>query len=266
MSEPRFGVVFGATTHQGLVRSSNEDSYLTVPPVFLVADGMGGHARGELASRAVVDSFAELSTRTWLTSDDLVGAVERAVGCIAGLAGEGRAPGSTLAGVGLTQQGGMPCWLVFNIGDSRTLLLRGGELNQISVDHSAAVRARTEGASAAARNVITRALGAGLAMPVADQWLIPALVGDRMLICSDGLSNEVTAELLLATLLSIADPQEAASTLVQAALSSGGRDNITAVVIDCVELVSTARHDVASDDSTASSEVDDTVPDVVEVA
>lgn len=255
MTEPVLAVTFGATTHAGRVRPTNEDSYLTVPPVFLVADGMGGHSRGEVASRIVTDTFAELSTERWLSPNELVNTVERATDRVTALGGEGRAPGSTLSGVGLTQQGGMPCWLVFNVGDSRTHLLRDGELTQISVDHSAAMRGDTPGP----KNVITRALGAGLSRPVADQWLIPAVIGDRILICSDGLSNELTSELLVATLLSRAISQDAAAALVQAAVEAGGHDNITAVVVDCTDVQSTAEHAVGVDDSTASS--DDTIPD-----
>lgn len=258
-------VGFGAATHQGLVRPTNEDSYLTVPPVFLVADGMGGHSQGEVASQTVVDAFLGFSTRTWLTSDDLVDAVQRASNDINRLAGQGRSPGSTLSGVALTVQSGMPCWLVFNIGDSRTFLFRDDGLTQISVDHSAAVRAKAAGAPPVAQNVITRALGAGLALPVADQWLIPALQGDRVLVCSDGLTNEVSPELISATLMSFDDPQDVANSLVQAALNAGGRDNITVVVVDCTELVSTASYDLAAEDSTASDDADDTIPDEVEV-
>jgi len=257
MSEPRFDVAFGAASHRGMVRPGNEDSYLTVPPIFLVADGMGGHARGEMASKAVVDAFLVLGTHEWLSADDLVDAVSRASSTVTELAGEGRAPGSTLTGTGLTQQGGMPCWLMFNIGDSRTHLLRDGLLTQISVDHSVAMR-RGEPGRLAPKNVITRALGAGLSEPVADQWLIPAQVGDRVLICSDGLTNEVTPELMTATLLSLPDAQEASQALVQAALNAGGRDNVTAVIVDCVAIESTADIDVQLGEETAS---DDTVPD-----
>lgn len=264
MTGPVLEVRFGAVTHPGLVRAANEDSYLTVPPVFVVADGMGGHANGAAASKAVTDAFLELSTNSWMSSDDLMAAVERATTQVMGLAGEGRAPGSTLSGVGLTEQGGMPCWLVFNIGDSRTHLLRGGELNQISVDHSAAVRAAAEGAVPVARNVITRALGAGLRRAAADQWLIPAAQGDVLMICSDGLTNEVTPELVAATLLASDDPQEAAQSLVQAAIHAGGHDNVTAVVVQCTNVVSTAPHTVVLDDSTASSDDDDTVQDETE--
>lgn len=259
MTEPSMTVRFGAATHQGLVRNSNEDSYLTVPPVFLVADGMGGHSRGEVASRAVTEAFAELSHQRWLTSDDLVSTVDRAARLVMDLPSPGRAPGSTLSGVGMSKQGGAPCWLVFNIGDSRTQLLRDGQLTQISVDHSAAARV-PEAKGAVSRHVITRALGAGLAPPTADQWLIPARNGDRMLVCSDGLSNDVSAELITATLLSVADPRQAAQALIQAALNAGGHDNVTAVVIDCEEATSVAA--IGLDDPTESLEGDDTVPDL----
>ncbi|HMR48831.1 MAG TPA: protein phosphatase 2C domain-containing protein [Arachnia sp.] len=258
MTEPLLDVAFGAASHQGLVRAANEDSYLTVPPVFLVADGMGGHADGELASQAVVEVFSELSSQPWLTQDLLADAVERATAKVSALQGDGRAPGSTLTGVGVTQQSGMPCWLVFNVGDSRTHLLRDGEFTQISIDHSAAVR---RGEAGRERNVITRALGAGLRRPVTDQWLIPAVPGDRILLCSDGLTNEVTPELITAILLTTPDAQEAARALVQAALQAGGRDNITVVVVDCIGVVSTATDVLAMDDSTFVTPADDTIPD-----
>lgn len=238
---------------------SNEDSFLTVPPVFLVADGMGGHAQGEVASKAVTDAFAGLCQNQWLTSDDLVATVDRAARTVASLPAPGRAPGSTLSGVGLSKQGGIPCWLIFNIGDSRTQLLREGQLTQISVDHSAVGSFTSDPGVTGTRHVITRALGAGLARPVADQWLIPAQAGDRMLVCSDGLSNDVSAELITATLLAATDPHEAAQALVQAALNAGGHDNVTAVVIDCDTVTTVAG--VGLDDFT---DADDTVPDLIE--
>lgn len=257
MTEPLLKVAFGAASHQGLVRGSNEDSYLTVPPVFLVADGLGGHADGELASQAVVEVFSGLSNQRWLTPDTLVETVEQAAARVSALHADGRKPGSTLTGVGLTQQSGMPCWLVFNVGDSRTHLLRDGQLTQISIDHSAAQRAD----STVSRNVITRALGAGMNRPVADQWLIPAVVGDRIVLCSDGLSNEVTPELITAILLTTADSQDSARALVHAALQAGGRDNVTVVVVECIGLVSAAELTLTSTDSTLPSKLEDTVRD-----
>lgn len=253
MTEPMVEVRFGSATDPGLVRSGNEDSYLTTPPVFLVADGMGGHARGEVASQCVANAFSPLGANRWVTADDVLAAVAEATERINQLGGEGRRPGSTLTGVGLSNQSGMPCWMVFNVGDSRTYLLRDGALAQISVDHSA-TRTTTEGIT---RQVITRALGAGLANPVVDQWLIPAVPGDRLMACSDGLTNEVTPELLTATLLTEPDPQVAAQTLLAAALRAGGRDNVTVVVVDCQSVVSTAGDAVSFADTTAS----DTLPD-----
>lgn len=250
MSEPSLSVAYGAATHRGMVRGHNEDAYLTVPPIFVVADGMGGHMRGEVASSAVVDAFLPLGTKTWLDGDDLAAAVERAALTVRALAADGPAPGSTLTGVGLAQQSGLPCWLVFNVGDSRTHLLRSGDLAQVSVDHSAVART-------GARNVITRAIGGGLSTPAVDRWLIPVQDGDRLMLCSDGLTNEVTAELINATLQAIADPQEAAQSLLQAALNAGGHDNVTVVVVDCTGVVSTAEGEALVDE-TAS---DETVPD-----
>ena len=116
------------------------------------------------------------------------------------------------------------------------------------------LRCSTEGIT---RQVITRALGAGLANPVVDQWLIPAVPGDRLMACSDGLTNEVTPELLTATLLTEPDPQVAAQTLLAAAPRAGGRDNVTVVVVDCQSVVSTAGDAVSFADTTAS----DTLPD-----
>lgn len=248
-------VKFGAATDQGRVRTHNEDSYLTAPPVFVVADGMGGHSRGEAASRAVVDAFSNVATQRWVTTDDVIGCVERAAKSVQALQGELKAPGSTVSGVALSQQAGVPCWLIFNIGDSRTYLVRDDALTQISVDHSAA---RDPKNPHAPRNVITRALGAGLKQrAVADQWLIPAAVGDRLLVCSDGLTGELSDQLIAATLIDRPDPQQAARTLVDSALQAGGHDNVTAVVVVCSDLEGAQGVALGLDDDTESNIDDD---------
>lgn len=262
--EPQFTVRYGAMSHRGNVRAHNEDSYLTVPPIFLVADGMGGHSRGDAASQAVVNVFAQLSEVDWLEPEALEVCIREAVEEVQGLAQGAHAPGSTLTGAGLSRQSGMPCWSVFNIGDSRTYLVRDGRLEQVTVDHSATQQHPQQ---ERLRNVITRAVGAGMRSPMADEWLIPAAIGDRVMMCSDGLTNELTDELILATLLATPDPQEAADHLVEAAVAAGGRDNVTAVVVDCIDLVSTAPV-VDADDTTAGLEDDrlddDTIPDGME--
>ncbi len=254
--EPVFKVRAGACSDKGMVRMHNEDSFLVASPYFVVADGMGGHARGEAASRAAVDAFLPAPELRWATSDGVVEAVAAAGMAIGELGGVGRPPGSTLAGVGLSLQSGRPCWLVFNIGDSRTYLLRDGYLTQISVDHVA----RHDRPGGWSRNVITRALGAGLAKPsVADQWLLPARPGDQILVCSDGLHTEVTDLLVAAILLGDGDPHDKAVALVNAAKSAGGRDNVTAVVLVADEVLGT--DGLTGDTDETLRGTDDTVPD-----
>jgi len=237
-----FDVAWGAATDRGQKRAHNEDSYLAQPPVFLVADGMGGHQGGDVASRTVVEAFELLSGDGALTSEALLRTITEAVDRVRAIAASGRAPGSTLTGVGLAAQGTTPCWLVFNLGDSRTYRLSRGVLEQVSVDHSE-VQAMVDAGALSAdqaqlhekRNVVTRALGGGIpGAPVVDQWLLIARPNDRILLCSDGLSTELTDQFLMATLQAVADPQAAAEALVAAAVQAGGRDNVTAVVVDAV--------------------------------
>ncbi len=213
-------VRFAGCTDRGQVRERNEDSYLAQPPVFIVADGMGGHSGGDQASQAAVAAFSKLTGREFVEAEEVLAAVSQAGVAVAGLYGGTRPPGSTLAGVAMTRAAGRPCWLVFNVGDSRVYLLRDGTLSQISEDHSGV------------GGVITRALGGGIARPaVADQWLLPVQAGDQMLVCSDGLYNEVTDLLMTATLLRSLEPERKAAELVAAATRAGGRDNVTAVVV-----------------------------------
>lgn len=243
--EPRFVTSSGAATHPGRVRSHNEDAHLAAAPVFVVADGMGGHSRGEVASAAIVEEFGRLVGFAWVSAEDLHGVIARATDTIDHLRSVGAPPGSTASGVVLTQQSGRPCWLAFNVGDSRVYLHRDGRLRQVSVDHSFRQelldRGMPEDEITVGRNMITRALGAGQGgVPVVDQWLIPAAVADRILVCSDGLSNELDASTMVALLAASFDPQDAASRLVLTAVEVGGRDNVTAVVVDAVVVEPTA--------------------------
>lgn len=260
---PPVSARWGSATATG-ARSRNEDSFLTAPPVFLVADGMGGHTRGETASRIVVDTFNALAGRDWVTPGELQEVV-RAAGRRVGDLGTGQAaPGSTVAGVALAEQYGLVCWLVFNIGDSRAYLLRDRGLEQVTVDHSRAQQLRDAGneaaAQTAAHNVITRALGGGLAQPpTADQWLLSAVQGDRILLCTDGLYTEVSDALIAATLLAEPDPQRAATALVDAAVQAGAHDNVTVVVLDatCLGVPETGPEPLG-----ITLADDDTIPDV----
>ncbi|GAA4480850.1 PP2C family protein-serine/threonine phosphatase [Microbacterium panaciterrae] len=233
----------GATTHTGLRRALNEDAHLAEAPLFLVADGMGGHQAGDVASATVIDEFRGLHGRAELSIDDISFALARARAAVDAIAGDGAtSAGTTLSGVAIAQVDGVGYWLAMNIGDSRTYRLAGGMLEQVSVDHSVVQELIDSGELLAAdaqrdrrRNIITRAIGAGSAGE-ADYWMIPAAVGDRILICSDGLSSEVGDDEIRDLLLTHEDPQTAADRLIVRALERGGRDNVTAIVVDAIHV------------------------------
>jgi protein phosphatase len=243
MTDPTapIAVACGAATDAGLRRRINEDSYLAASPLFLVADGMGGHNAGEIASAAVIDEFAALAGRESLTIDEVQTAVTASRRRVAMLPpGAGAGAGTTLAGVVIADVDGEGYWLAINLGDSRTYRLSEGRFEQVSVDHSVVQELVDSGELAAdaaerdsRRNVITRAIGAG-SDSEPDYWLLPAEEGDRILVCSDGLSGELDRDALHAILLTEADPQAAATRLVHEAMVRGGRDNITALVVDAL--------------------------------
>lgn len=232
----------GAESHTGLRRRVNEDAYLAQAPLFLVADGMGGHDAGDRASAAVVAEFGRLVGRDCLAIDDVRAALRRARSRVEAIASDKRAAGTTLTGVVVAEVGGVGYWLTVNVGDSRTYRFANGVLDQISVDHSvvqelidAGVLTGAEAGSDSRRNEITRAIGAG-SDGQADYWMVPAEPGDRILVCSDGLSGELDAVRLREILADERDPQDAATRLIHEALLHGGRDNVTAVVVDAMSV------------------------------
>lgn len=230
----------GYASDRGLKRQLNEDSLIAAEPIFAVADGMGGHEAGEIASGICVRTLGESSiigqhAPTFSAADleELLRTADEDIRAETG----GRA-GTTLSGVVFVQESGMPYWLFFNVGDSRTYRLSQGKFGQVSVDHSEVQELVDRGhitAEQAAghprRHVITRALGTG-DDSAADYWLMPVEVGDRILICSDGLSTEVSEERIHSVLSSVANPQHAADALVEETLRRGARDNVTVVVVD----------------------------------
>lgn len=242
-SAPAVRLAYGFGTDRGLRRALNEDSLLVRPDLFAVADGMGGHESGEVASRICVETLGGADGTRDTGKAPLNAAVLLELMCEADarirLVGSSRA-GTTLTGVALTEDAGTPCWLVFNVGDSRTYRLNGGQLTQISVDHSEVQEMYARGEISATealvhprRHVITRALGTGTDSEP-DFWLLPVQDGDRMLVCSDGLTSEVGDDQIQQILSRLQQPQAAADALIQAALRSGGRDNISVIVVDAV--------------------------------
>ena len=231
-------VAVGSATDAGLRRRINEDSHLAAAPLFLVADGMGGHNAGEIASATVIDEFRGFVCHEILAVDDFHATVRATRRRVAALPpGAGAGAGTTLAGVVIADVDGEGYWLALNLGDSRTYRLSDGQFEQVSVDHSVVQELVDSGEldaheaqRDARRNVITRAIGAGSdAEP--DYWLLPAEDGDRILVCSDGLSGELEQAAIHGILVAEPDPHAAATRLVHEAMV---RDNITASVVDAL--------------------------------
>jgi protein phosphatase len=240
----------GAATDVGLLRETNEDAYLVAPPVFVVADGMGGHEHGDVASRIVVEEFARLAERGFEPTrgrEAVTAALEASQRRIGELASPGpgprRTPGTTVVAALLVEDAdGAPAWLLANLGDSRIYAMAAGELRQVSVDHSVVQEMVDSGEITAAqasahpeRHVITRALGGPVLEP-ADFFELGLAEAERLLLCTDGVSGLVDDARIAEILTQSPDPRDAADRLVAAALDAGGDDNATAVVVDVVGL------------------------------
>jgi serine/threonine protein phosphatase PrpC len=226
----------GAATAVGRVRRVNEDSYLALPPVYAVADGMGGHGAGDVASALAIEALIACARSRPLSAEAVLAALDGANRAIIAR-DEADGMGTTLTGLAALEIADGDQLMVFNVGDSRVYRLTGGRFDQVTVDHSevaelvlAGVLTREQARTHPRRNVVTRALGSDPVLR-ADHWFLPAVSGDRYLLCSDGLYSELSDE-AIAGLLAAGDAQQAAAALVTAANDAGGRDNITAVVVD----------------------------------
>jgi serine/threonine protein phosphatase PrpC len=227
-------------------RARNEDAAFVGDRLVVVADGLGGHRAGDVASALVVARFAQLDAglvsaesiaQTVLAANDdlLRHAVEHPDA--AGL-------GTTVAGVGAVTVAGVAHWAVFNVGDSRVYRFWAGVLSRAPVDHSAAEEMLLNGSGSgggstgdedvrarADRGVVTRSLGTDPA-PQLDLWLLPALQPERFLVCSDGLTSVVDDVRIADLMARHPEPGEACRALVAEALGAGGTDNVTVVVLD----------------------------------
>ena len=240
-------VVSAAATHVGHVRATNEDSILNATPVYLVADGMGGHNAGEVASAIAVEEFEKLTLQENVTVEQLGESLGSAAERIAELGGEGtQDAGTTVALVATMVLDGVAYWVVMNLGDSRVYRLSGDIFEQVSVDHSVVQELMDRGDITPEearvhpyRHMVTRALGAGPDSDP-DYWLIPVEVGDRMLVCSDGLTGEISDAAIERVLRSSSDLRTLSDDLVHQALDGGGRDNVSVVLVEAVEVVGLA--------------------------
>ena len=232
----------GSSTDTGLVRSVNQDLAVETGTLFAVADGMGGHAGGEVAARLAVDTlnvaFGAKPTGAGLS--EAVSEANRVVFEHSLDNPDLRGMGTTMTAAALVNEDGKDVIALVNVGDSRSYRFHDGELSQITVDHSLAeemVRSgeisEAEAAVHPHRHILTRALGVSDDV-VVDLWRILPTRGDRFLLCSDGLTNELESPQIAEVLATVPDPQTAADLLVRAARTHGGSDNITVVVIDVV--------------------------------
>lgn len=224
----------GVATDIGQVREGNEDSYLVEPPLFAVADGMGGHRGGEVASQLALETLEARFRASTGTLAEQVRAANEAVFARSAADRKVSGMGTTLTAVQVRGDGAH----LVHVGDSRAYLLRAGSLRQLTQDHTLVQRMVQAGEITAEeadvhphRNVLTRSLGTDPEV-VVDEQDVGLLEGDRLLLCSDGLTSMVTEGQIQAILEATPPAQEAADRLVRAANNAGGVDNITVVVLD----------------------------------
>ena len=237
---------WGATTDVGMVRQQNEDSFLAEENLFAVADGMGGHNAGEVASALAITTVKAGARSGISTPDqfrDLVVQANTAIYTASLDDSTQSGMGTTLTAVAIVP-GEEPRILIANVGDSRTYLFRNDVLSRLSVDHSYVQELVNEGiiTPEAARvhprrNIVTRAMGIDRTVQV-DVFSNLVRTGDRLVLCSDGLVDEVPDADIAVVLAEHTDPQEAAEALVMVANANGGRDNTTVIVVDILDDIS----------------------------
>ena len=226
---------FGSRTDVGCQRERNEDSLVVSPPLYVVADGMGGHNAGDVASEVAVNTLAALAPT--IPDVDLLGrAVESANHAVITEAQKAGFEGMGTTMTACVVQGDKIA--IAHVGDSRAYLLHTGKLQQLTRDHSWVADMVEQGKLTPDearihpnRSVITRALGSDPMMQP-DLYEITASEGDRLLLCSDGLTGMVDDGSIQAMLARIRDPQRCAAALVKEAIANGGSDNITVIVVD----------------------------------
>lgn len=242
----------GVATDTGNVRPQNEDAYVASEHLFAVADGMGGHNAGEVASELATTLLLERAVGKTLTPEwfvEAISEINRTIHESAAESTERRGMGTTICALAMVQPQGdamnSPQVALANVGDSRIYLWRASTFRQLSIDHSYVQELVTEGLISEdearvhpRRNIVTRALGIDDRVSV-DSWLLPVFSGDRFVLCSDGLVDEVPTADIAALVAQQREPQIIADSLVALAKRNGGRDNITVVVVDVVGDVDT---------------------------
>ncbi len=259
-------LAWAAVTDTGRRREVNQDAVFAAYPLFVVADGMGGHVGGEIASASTIDRLRAMTEAGTVTPKAIEKALARAVKDIAShpeATDDGT--GTTLTGVYLDTSGEDAHWVTLNIGDSRVYLVREGSIIQITTDHSVVQELIASGRLSPVEaenhpygNVITRAVGPSEGV-TPDYVRLDVAQGDRFVICSDGLTKELTDYGIRHFLDENPDPADAAMAMLDAALENGGRDNITIIVLDVGSPAAPADQD--SEDDEASDGADSSTAD-----
>lgn len=254
----------GACTHVGQVRRDNEDAFVAIDGLYVVADGMGGHSAGEVASALAVATMKDAFTATHpglKTPEQVAEAVALANTTVFIEALEDSAKsgmGTTLTGMVVTDAQNNEV-VVANVGDSRTYLWRKGELQQVTKDHSHVQTLVDRGAITQQearthyqRNIVLRAIGIDAEVHV-DLYPVSIEDGDRFIMCSDGLVDEADDDEIINEIRLRSQPQELAERLVDLANANGGRDNVTVVVVDFAVVEDTVSETPISESSIAET-------------
>lgn len=239
-------ITSAAQTDMGAKRTNNEDSYYADGSLFLVADGVGGHQAGEVASKMAADIMGSCFKRKEpylegydenysMASNRLASAIRLANKAVheASKSASHKGMASTVAAVHISDD----MLSIAHVGDSRAYLIRAASIIQLTDDHSVVneqvrdgLMTKEQAKSSHLKHVVTRALGPSETVDV-DVDEVPAMDGDRVIICSDGLTDMVSDEFILKTVISSDEPKKACARLVNAANKNGGKDNITIVAI-----------------------------------
>jgi PPM family protein phosphatase len=238
----RTGLRIGAMTDVGRVRAANQDALLVMVDLAAVADGMGGHAAGEVASALALHTLRDFAIDDEGSLREAIAAANQRVFSESVQRPSLHGMGTTLCVFARMIIDDEEHVVIANVGDSRGYRFGDQQLHRLTRDHSyvadlvaAGELSETKARTHPKRNILTRALGVEPTVGI-DTWILPLDVGDRYLLCSDGLINEVDEPLIAGTMSEVRDPQEAAEILVHLANSNGGRDNITVIVVDVTEV------------------------------
>lgn len=245
LADGELRLTWAEVTDRGRRRDNNQDAVLALFPLFVVADGMGGHLGGEIASARTVERLRALAEKGPVSPNGIEKALGKAVQDIAAQAEQiDEGTGTTVTGVYLDTSTDEPTWVTLNVGDSRVYLCRDGGLAQVTTDHSvvqgliaSGQLSPDEAESHPYSNVITRAIGPSDGV-TPDYVRLEVVDGDRFVVCSDGLTKELTDYGILHFLMENDDPGEAVDAMLEAALENGGRDNVTIIVINAERISS----------------------------